>query len=181
MVYLNRNISFIILFVIIIIIIGIVVAISSDTPYVFNENMVKAVNNTTNSYSGNGISFNYPSNWQHISGNSSSDIVTFQDPTDNLTGVTVSLEYIPSGTDVQNWIINTGSNEQLISTNTITVNGTTAYEAVDKFDDLNSSQIIKSVWVYAYGRDYLVMSLYTPSNSYNGQQTNFNTIIKSFH
>ena len=34
-----------------------------------NSNNIKAYNSTTNKYSGNGISFNYPSNWNVLTNN----------------------------------------------------------------------------------------------------------------
>jgi len=148
---------------------------------------------STNSYSSNGISFNYPTSWQQLSTNGTLNIAAVADPNskDNSTGSANTLaiiqsEPLPSGQDVKAVYDATYSQYaasdptyKSISDTTTTVDGVTAYVNTHTVDVDGVTKQEEAVWFSKNGNVYIILCGALPSD-FAAQQDNFNMIINSF-
>ncbi|MBI5679973.1 MAG: hypothetical protein HZC47_03640 [Methanobacterium sp.] len=149
--------------------------------------------NNTSTYSGNGVSFNYPGGWQQLQTSSQSTLVSVGDPKsiDNATGSINTLAAIqkaalPSGTTLKQVYDNTyaqfvaqDSTFKTISDTTTTVDGATAYVNIHTVDVKGVQKKEKAVWFEKNGSAYVILCGSLPAD-FDSQQANFDTIINSF-
>jgi hypothetical protein len=148
------------------------------------------VNMQGNTYSGNGVSFDIPSDWQvyKVTQGTSTNINIVK-PNTNSTQITIAIAPIPKEVSNQELIdsikdpVNEGyGNWVKISNNTISINGNTAYE--NTYNVTNSPQskeplIIKEIDFINNGYTY-GFSFQAPVNEFNNEQNNFNITLNSF-
>jgi len=158
---------------------------ASNISNIANSNNIKVYNSTTNTYSGNGISFNYPSNWNlqtdNLDGNNAIIVVS------NNTTFQVSISPNPPSMSDQDAIIAIQSSSnpdgfQIISNNTLIIDGNTAYETTYT---VNNSTIFPEIMTdqqiafvkngTTYGLDFRA-----PINDFNNEKPNFDMILNSF-
>ena len=150
-----------------------------------NSNNIKAYNSTTNTYSGNGISFNYPSNWNVQTNNQAgnNEIMVVSDD----TVFQVSILPKPPGMSDQEAITAIQSSTypdgfQKISNNTLTIDGNTAYEtiyAVNNPSIFHEIIIIQQIVFVKNGTTYS-LDFQAPNNEFNNEKPNFDIILNSF-
>ena len=148
---------------------------------IVNPNNIHAYNATTNTYSANGISFNYPSNWDIQSQNDAGN--TIVQAIINDTNFEVSIAPPPAGLSGQNaFNVENPSGWQQISNNSSTVDGTTAYETIYRVNNTSLFQSImidEQIMFNKNGNSYM-MDFLTPEKDYNHEKPNFDEIVNSF-
>jgi len=156
----------------------------SSGSFVSSITEVNVVNNT---YSGDGVSFNIPPNWQVYKLVIGSDInIDIAKNNSNNTKISIGVSHNPKGTSNQDLIysIQNPSNPsgwQKISNNTIMVDGNTAYETLYTVNDSHFTEIMTDEQInfikgdYSYGLDFQ-----SPSNEFNNEKSNFNITLNSF-
>ena len=151
-------------------------------------------NQKQNSYSSNGISFNYPNNWKEISNvQTPNAIVGVGDPdsVDNSTGKVTTLVLVqkvalPSGSTLKQFYDTTYTqfaqdpSFKTISDTTTTVDGTTAYIKTYTANVNGVQKEEKAVWLEKNGNIYIILCGTLPP-LFDSQQANFNMIINSFN
>jgi len=172
--------------IIILILAFLVLSFSADNiSNIANSNNIKAYNSTTNTYSGNGISFNYPSDWLVQTDNPDGNKVIMV--VSNNTTFQVSISTNPQGMSDQEAItaIQTSTNPsgfQKISNNTLKIDGNTAYETTYTinnptiFPEITTDQQIALV---KNGTTYS-LDFQAPTNDFNNEKPNFDIILNSF-
>ena len=148
----------------------------------------------TKAFSGSGVSFSYPENWQQLQQISSPNaIVAFGDPSsvDNSTGnvntlVVVQKVALPSGSTLKQVYDSTyaqfaakDSSFKTISDTTTTVDGTTAYVNTHTVNVSGVQKEEKAVWLEKNGSIYVILCGSLP-NVFDSQQANFDAIINTF-
>jgi len=142
-----------------------------------------------NTYSGDGVSFDIPSDWQvyKVSGGSTNIIIAKN--ISNSTQISISIAPNPkdlSNQDlidsIKNPVNGDDGNWEKISNSTISINGNTAYE--NTYNVTNSSLfkepiIMKEINFIKNGYTY-GLSFQAPTNDFNNEQTNFNITLNSF-
>jgi hypothetical protein len=149
---------------------------------------------STKTYSGNGISFNYSGSWQQLQQVSSPNaIVAFGDnkTADQSTGnvntlVVVQKVAMPAGATLKQVYDSTyqqfaqqDSSFKTISDTTTTVDGTTAYVNTHTVNVDGVQKQEKAAWLEKNGNIYVILYGALPS-AFNNQQANFDTIINTF-
>lgn len=147
--------------------------------------------NQTKSYSANGISFDYSTDWQQLSVNSTNSIVTVGVPNSYYssgypkTYVTVQKTTLPSSYTLK------GAYDQIyaeyatvpgfttVSDTTTTVDGATAYVNTHTYQGSDALIKEKAVWIEKNGYIYILVCS-SPSSDFSNQQANFDTVINSF-
>jgi PsbP. len=147
--------------------------------------LVNNLNNGNSTYSGNGVSFNYPSNWQ-LSQNpttgSTFSVSVFKYNTMNSTGLWIYI--MPSNKSTQNIINNMQNtvvpNGTILSKGTLKIDGNTAYQ-VTCIDNNNSSSKMRyeGISFVKNGKMYSFL-LQTPNNDFDKEKSNFDIILNSF-
>jgi hypothetical protein len=153
-----------------------------------DEYHVTTYNNTTNTYSGYGISFNFPSNWTLqtdngdgatalvYTGDSNNETPFFQitvTPNANMRSDQQALDTINTAPDYPwDWVSN----------NTLTIDNNTVYEnTYTAKDPTVYSQIMKMEQVNMFkNRITYSIVIQAPSNKFNKLQPEFNTMLNSF-
>ena len=151
-------------------------------------NSVTKVNVVNSTYSGEGVSFNIPSNWQVykvIAGSTTNiDIVKGNS---NNTKITIAVFPNPEGMSNQDLInsIQNPSNPntyQKISNNTIIIDGNVAYENTYIVNDSSRfNQTIKEQQLnfIRNGTSYALI-FDAPENTFDNEKSNFNITLNSF-
>ncbi len=137
----------------------------------------------TTTYSANGVSFNYPSNWKaNYSFNSGIKTAEVYDPSNKWPQTTyVTVYKRNSNVNLRDYynsvkIDKTSSNYRLISEKNTTIDGTTAYVATYSDSDVYKGVIAV---LEKKGNIYLI-KCNTPAENFDQEQDNFNTVINSF-
>jgi len=145
-------------------------------------------------YTANGISFSYPDGWEELKSISTpNSIVAYGDPksVDAITGNVNSLVVIqkvalPSGytlkrtyDEMYSQYAASDPSFQQISDNTITVDGTTAYENIHKINVGGVQKQERAVWLEKGGNIYVILCGALP-DAFAAQQANFDAIINTF-
>ncbi len=147
---------------------------------------------SSNSYSGNGVSFNYPSEWKELNV-SPPNLVGVGDPNsvDNQTKnvntvVAIQKTAIPAGQTLKQVydttyqeFAQTDSSFKTVSDTTMTVDGTTAYVNTHLINVDGVQKQEQAVWLLKNGYAYVILCGALPSQ-FSSQQANFNMIINSF-
>lgn len=175
----------------------------SDTAQ--NSN-IQVYNATTNTYSTHGVSFNYPSNWSINTQTQGRNYEIYiepplpEQPNNTNDGISISStnsrdssqfiitieknRYGISDTDKINSILKEPNavGWQLISNNTLTVDGNAAYEKtlfVNDSASYGNVMILQSIYIIKNGTTYTITSK-APANDFENQKSIFNDIINSF-
>ncbi len=159
-----------------------------------NDYKVISNNISTNSYSGYGVSFNFPSNWNlstdYNQGHDISQgmiITVSQNDADNEAPF-FEVSIIPnppdmSGQDALNTELNSNpSNWYQISNKTTIINNNTEYVSMFTIDDpadFTENMTLEQIGLVKNGTSYILMSQ-APVNDFNNTQANFNIMINSF-
>jgi hypothetical protein len=191
-------------------ILGILIVVVLSAGYII-DNMTGTVTNINmdgNTYSGDGVSFNIPANWQVskiVDGSTTNIDITNNNPIvdgsianiamtnntnynpNNDTKITVAVSPIPKGMSNQHVIdmIQNPQNQgnyQKISNNTLTVDGITAYETLFRVNDSSiSNEILTSEQIIfnKNGNTY-GLTFQAPENTFNQEKSNFNITLNSF-
>ena len=155
----------------------------------------QTTNNTSNNsqtYSGDQFTFNYPANWQLISGQGQNSTAAVGDPATADSNGNVQVSVViqkaikPSDVTLQEYYNATyaqfAAQKNLsytqLSDGTILVNGKTALENVYTIDSLAPEEK-RAVWIQNGSNIYIILCS-APVSQYNSQQANFNAIISSF-
>jgi hypothetical protein len=180
------------------IIVGIVVllvlAISAIIPQVLSNIStpdayhVTAYNSTTNTYSGYGVSFNYPSNWTLQTNNKDGATALVYTGNSNNETPFFQITITPnpdamSDEDALNQL-NTAPNYPWdeVSNNTLIINNNTAYENIYTANDTTVySQIMtmEQINIFKNRMTYTIV-IQAPTNEFNKLQPDFNIMINSF-
>ena len=150
-----------------------------------NSNNIRDYNSITNMYSGNGISFNYPSNWNVQTDNRAGNKVIMVVSDDTIFQVSILPK--PPGMSNQEAITAIQSSTypdgfQKISNNTLAINGNTAYEtiyAVNNPSIFHEIIIIQQIVFVKNGTTYS-LDFQAPNNEFNNEKPNFDMILNSF-
>jgi hypothetical protein len=152
-----------------------------------NPGKVNIVNNT---YSGDGVSFNVPANWEvsKIVSDSNTNIDINKNNSSDGTQITVAISPNPTGMSnqdlidsIQNPTNQDGSGEK-ISNSTITVDGNTAFENIFIVNDSNRfKQTMKEEQIsfIKNGKTYALI-FDAPVQSFDQEKSYFNITINSF-
>jgi len=142
-----------------------------------------------NVYSGDGVSFNIPTNWQvyKVVDGSNTNINIVKNNS-NKTQITIAISPNPkdmSNQDVINNIqnpTNEDGNWDKISNNTTSINGNTAYE--NTYTITNSSifkePITEEEIAFIKNGNTYTLIFQAPINEFNNEQTKFNITLNSF-
>ncbi len=122
-------------------------------------------------YTGNGYSFNYPSNWTV---NNDTDVLLIYSNADSNTQTTLQVMLQSGGLNNENIIPTTG-NFTKVSNSTATVGNVTANEVIYKSDLLRFS----TVYFTKNGKTY-IFNFQAPDNEFDKEKINFDTILNSF-
>lgn len=145
----------------------------------------------TKTYSANGISFNYPSDWQEINKTGNYTTAYLKDPNaksdDNKSGAVVEISKKASdGILLKRYYeeVKSGATSvagyQLLSERTLNVDNTTAYEFVSKAVDKDIEEQYRVILLEKKGFIYMI-ACGTRSPTYlSDEEENFNIIINSF-
>jgi len=150
-------------------------------------------NQGNNTYNSNGISFNYSSSWQKIPNiKTQNALAGVGDPksadksTNNVnTLVIVQKVTMPSNMTLKQVYDDIyakyaqDSTYQTLSDKNVTVNGLTGYENIHKVIVNGVLKKERVVWLEKNGNIYVILCGAVLSD-FDGQQTNFDTVIKSF-
>ncbi|MBI4813499.1 MAG: sortase [Methanobacterium sp.] len=122
-----------------------------------------SANIETKHYQNGEISFDYPANWQQVSGQGS-QVVVFKDPETGMN-VTVNRQVMPSGYNttqdfVPEVIKESESNLKLTSSKKIDVNGKVGYDNTYQIQKNSSTVNQRELWVNANGALYSVIYSY---------------------
>lgn len=161
---------------------------------VFTSGCTNTQNQTTKTYSANGISFNYPDSWVPASTSVTNAVISFGDPksvnasTGNVnTLLIIQKVAMPSNMTLKqafdsNFAKVAAQNPsyQLIDNTTITVDDTTAYVNTHKINASGVQKEEKAVWLEKNGNIYVVLMGAIP-DAFSNQQANFDAIMNSFH
>ena len=173
--------------IIILILAFLVLSFSADNiSNISNSNNIKAYNSTTNTYSGEGISFNFPSDWTVTTTDSLDGNNVIMVVSDNAT-FQVSISPDPQGMSDQEAITGIQSSTfpsgfQKISNNTIVIDGNMAYEttfAVNNSDILPGITTDQEIALVKNGTTYS-LDFQAPTNDFNNEKPNFDIILNTF-
>ena len=185
---------------------GILIVVVLSAGYIINNmagTTVTNINMEGNTYSGDGVSFNVPPNWQvskivdgstiNIDITKNNPIVDFlsnstnYNPNNDTTKITIAVSPIPKGISNQNVIdmIQNPQNQgnyQKISNNTLTVDGVTAYETLFRVNDSSISREILTSEEINFNKNGNTYGLIfqAPENTFNQEKENFNITLNSF-
>ncbi|MGB7968696.1 MAG: DUF4013 domain-containing protein [Methanobacterium sp.] len=155
------------------------------------SNTIKPYNSTTNTFSGSGVSFNFPSNWNvQTNYGSQTDISLYNEDnnSNDIQNPLYELSIIPnpiglsdqdSLESLQNMQTQTGSQE--ISNKTIEVDNNTAYEYVYIINDPSIFPVTmtdQEIGFVKNGTTY-IMDFMAPSTDFNNEKQNFNIILNT--
>lgn len=150
---------------------------------------VTKVDMVGNTYSGDGVSFNIPTNWEVykvVDGTNTN--INIVKNNSNRTQITVVISPNPkdvSNEDLINEDQNPGNgdgNWEKISNSTTSINGITAYEntyRVTNSSMFNEPTTEEDIAFIKNGYSYTLIFL-APINEFNNEQTNFNITLNSF-
>jgi hypothetical protein len=169
--------------VLIIVVIALGVVVASG---VLTSSLTK-VNVVNNNYSGEGVSFNIPPNWQiykiEVGSNTNFDIAK---DNSNDTKITIAISPTPKGMSNQDLInsIQNPSNPssyQKISNSTIIVDGNTAYENTYIFNDPSKFKLPMEEQQINFFRNGTAYGLLfdAPENTFDTEKSNFNITLNS--
>ena len=142
-----------------------------------------------NAYSGDGVSFNIPTNWQVyklVDGTNTN--INIVKNNSNTTQITIAISPNPndmSNQDIINMIqnrTNEDGNWEKISNNITSINGNTAYENTYKVTNssmFNEPTTEEEIAFIKNGYTYTLI-FQAPINEFNYEQTNFNITLNSF-
>jgi hypothetical protein len=152
-------------------------------------NSITKVNMTNNTYSGEGVSFNIPSNW-HVSklvDGSTTNVFIDKYGSTYYTRITVAVSSNPEGmsdlaiiSEIQN--PSNPSSWQKISNSTMTVDGNTAYETTFIVDDSTFSPEIMKVQqiIFSKNGNTYGLEFQAPDKDFDQEKSNFNITLNSF-
>ncbi|MGZ7107353.1 MAG: PsbP-related protein [Methanobacterium sp.] len=155
---------------------------------------INSNNTNIKSYSQNGISFDYPQNWQQLNQiESSNALVGFGDPdsTNQSTGnintiVIIQKAPMPAGSKLKQVYDSNyaqtavqDTSFKTISENLKEVNGTLAYVNTHMVSVNGVLKQEKAVWLQKKGYVYVILFGALP-NTFDAQNANFDMIINSF-
>jgi len=142
-------------------------------------------------FSGDEITFEYPSSWQTIASQARDSVVAVGDPNstdgNGKTSVNVVIQKIvkPQNSNFNDYYNATYAqfaSQNLgfvpISDGTMLVNGMTAHENIYKINSDGQKQQ-RAVWILKNNLIYIILCS-APVNQYSSQQSNFDTIVNSF-
>ena len=168
-------------------ILGVLLVVIFVSGCLSNNTKVNVVNNT---YSGQGVSFNIPNNWQvsKIADGSTTNIdINKNNPTDG-TSITIAVSPNPTGMSNQDLInsiqntTNQDGNWEKISNKTTTINGNIAYENTYIVNDtgrFNQTMKEEDINFIKNGITYgLVYD--APVQTFDQEISNFNITLNSF-
>lgn len=144
-------------------------------------------NSTINTYSGNGISFNYPPGWNITSPNTSGTYTTFsvivsKDPVQE--GTEVQINVMPSNASTQD-VVNSAKefivpNWTKLSNGTLKIDGNTAYQVTYIDNDYGPEEGIRceQIGFVKNGKIYSIV-LSAPYYNFDKEKSNFNIVLNS--
>ncbi len=155
----------------------------------------QTINNTQNNtqtYNGDQFTFNYPANWQQISGQAMNSTAAVGDPATADSNGNVQVNVViqkavkPSNETLQEYYNSTYAqfaaqknlSYRQLSDGTIVVNGKTGLENVYQINSVTQEQK-RAVWIQNGSNIYIILCS-APVSQYDSQQANFNAIINSF-
>jgi hypothetical protein len=163
---------------------------SDNSNYNLNDYKVTTVNQSTSTFSGYNLSFNFPSNWNVNTNNDDGLIITItpeQSNSDNDPFLEVILAPNPKGMtdqDAIDAVLDSSSypnSWHQISNKTLSIDNNTAYEnifTVDDKADFSENMTLEQINIIKNGTTYTFM-LQAPVNDFNNEETNFNIMINS--
>ena len=166
-----------------------------------NKNSITTFNTTTNTYSAQDISFNYPSNWtlntnyqgsityiminyplkEDSSDTQNEDIISTKGRNAPQFQVTIDNNHLErSDQDIINSIKNTPINGlQAISNNTFTLNENIAFEQISRNNYYNQSMTFQTIYIVKNGTTYTI-NIQAPTNDFENLKPIFDNMINSF-
>ena len=156
-----------------------------------NSNTIKQYNATTNTFTGSGVSFNFPSNWNvQTNYGSETDISLFNDDNNyndaqyplfelSIIPNPIGLSDQDSLDSIQNMPPQTGFQE--ISNQTIKVDNNTAYEFIYTINDPSMFPVNmtdQEIGFVKNGSTYM-MDFMAPSTDFNNEKQNFDIILST--
>lgn len=144
--------------------------------------------NAPKTYSGNGISFNYPANWTISFPDTSGTYTTSSiivSKYNIMSGPQLQINSMPSSMSTQD-VINSGQNFRIpggsiISNGTLQIDGNTAYQItyVDHNNGPNRNMRFEQIGFVKNGKIYSFL-LQAPDIYFDNETSNFNMILNSF-
>jgi len=147
-------------------------------------------NNQTNSYSANGVSFQYPHSWGVATLSSPNGVVAVGDPNTVVNGNPTTSVVIQKANatassglkyaydqNYANFFNNTGKTK--VSEAQLTLNGATVYENVYTSSEEGVAKKYRAVWLQKGSTIYVILCS-ARTEAYDSQQTNFDLVINSF-
>ena len=145
-------------------------------------------NSATNTYSGNGITFNYSPSWHimfpNISGSRTAfSVVVFKDPMQE--GTEVQINVMPSNESTQDVINNAKKfrflNDTKLSNGTLEIDGVTAYQITYICNEYGDEEGIRSeqIGFVKNGNIYSII-LQAPYYNFDKEKPNFDMVLNSF-
>jgi hypothetical protein len=167
-----------------------VVLVSGYILMIDNQATVTNVNMVSNTYSGDGVSFNIPANWEvsKIVAESTINLNIVKNDSSDGTRITVAILSNPTGMSNQEIIdsiqnpTNQGGSGEKISNNTTTVDGNTAYGniyIVNDSDRFNQTMKEQQIYFIKNGTTY-VLIFDAPENTFDKEKSNFDITLNSF-
>ena len=165
----------------------ILIVLASGCIY-FNSNNTKntGYNTSIKTYSGNGINFNYPANWQLFQNPATGptfSVSVFRYNSMNSTGLWIYI--MPSNESTQDIINNMRNtvvpNGTIISKGTLKIDGNTAYQVtgVDNSNGPTKNMRLEGISFVKNGKMYSFL-LQAPNKDFDKEKQNFNLILNSF-
>jgi hypothetical protein len=174
--------------IIILILAFLVLSFSADNiSNIGNSNNITSYNSTTNTYSGSGVSFNFPTSWNvQTNYGSETDILLFNNDSSETPSFQLSIMPNPIGLSDQDTLdslqnIQPQSGSQEILNTIIKVDGNTAYENIYTFNDPSISTVTMTDQQVAFvknGKTY-ILDFMAPTTDYNNEKQNFDIILNT--
>jgi hypothetical protein len=174
--------------IIILILAFLVLSFSADNiSNIGNSNNITSYNSTTNTYSGSGVSFNFPTSWNvQTNYGSETDILLFNNDSSETLSFQLSIMPNPIGLSDQDTLdslqnIQPQSGSQEILNTIIKVDGNTAYENIYTFNDPSISTVTMTDQQVAFvknGKTY-ILDFMAPTTDYNNEKQNFDIILNT--
>lgn len=167
-------------------IIGFLVLVVSSSGCISTGWLVNNLNNGNSTYSGNGISFNYPSNWQlsqNTATGSTFSVSVFR--YNSMNSTVLQLYIMPSNKSTQDIINNMQNtvvpNGTILSKGTLKIDGNTAYQitCINKDNGSNQSMRYEGISFVKNGKMYSFL-LQAPNKDFDKEKSNFDLILNSF-
>ena len=144
------------------------------------------INSSTKTFSGYGVSFEYPSSWYVYPDNTTANNMIMVTKEVGFNNVQFQVQIMPNNGMSERGTVNQikesytpGWNK--VTSNTLIIDNKTAYEDIYTVNDTHFSKLMRmsQIILVKNNKTYLIL-LQAPDNEFDKEKSNFNVILESF-